>query len=78
VEVEVEVDIDDEVGLLELVEARGVGGGLDEEGVMVEEEDVLRNSAGGIWSSVKCRLSQWTTYLWSSVNISHESSILPS
>jgi hypothetical protein len=52
VEVEVEVDIDDEVGLLELVEARGVGGGLDEEGVMVEEEDVLRNSAGGIWSSV--------------------------
>lgn len=31
----------------------GVGGGLDEVGVMVEEEDVLRNSGGGAWTSAR-------------------------
>lgn len=48
-----DVDIDDEDGLLELAEGMGVGGGLDEEGVMVDEEDVLRNSGGGAWTSAR-------------------------
>ena len=50
---EVDVDIDDEDGLL--LDAEGIGAGvcLDEVGVMLDEEDVLRNSGGGAWKSAR-------------------------
>lgn len=53
---------------------------IDEEEVILDEGNVLRKSTGGIWLlvvvSVKFVVKEGLTYLWCSVDTSHEFSIL--
>jgi hypothetical protein len=70
-EVDVEDDIDMEVGR----DGRGFEGGLDV--LVFVEEDVSRNSAGAIWSSVQPLHGDREEYLWRSMNIGHEFCVLP-
>ena len=69
-EVEFDDDIDIEVGR----DGRGFEGGAED--FMDVEEDVSRNSGGGIWSSAQGTDAAWMMYLWCSMNACHESRIL--
>jgi len=69
-EEEVDDDIEIELGR----DGRGFEGGAED--FMDVEEEVSRNSCGGIWSSAEGQWCLREIHLWSSVNTRHESGVL--